>query len=163
MQGILPRIGGGFGEKDQLEMRRNGNVINLAYNRRRARELSKDSDFKRSNRWIYKFLDRKQFVVRKKTTTLSKAPGELSLRDFYYLNRMQVLQKQENFDSVWNMDETGVFYDNAGPWTYDKKGIKDVYVKGPYAQKRKLSVAVVVGLVNGRGVIGTPLIIFKNS
>ena len=147
-----------------VELRQKGVVVNLAYIKNMALKLIRDKheEFKCSINWIYCFLKRNDFVLRRKTNTVTKAPEELAVRVFSYLAEVQTMIRENSYDGIFNMDECGVFYDLSGSYTYDKVGNKDISVKSHYAKKKKLSVFLCVGVVQNIPVKMNPAVIFKS-
>ena len=80
--------------------------------------------FKASQGWLYNFIRRLKFVLRRITTTGRELPENCIETILSFISQMEKLfgsEEDVNFDSIINMDETCIYIDMPSNYTYEQK------------------------------------------
>ena len=116
--------------------------------------------FKASDGWLSKFLTRHSLTLRRQTSIQQKLPAQLEMKLTKFVNDTKALRKQHRFplDLIINMDETPVCFDMASNTTVDKRGTKEIIVRGTGAHKRHFTVTLTC---TASGQMLQPFVTFK--
>lgn len=123
-----------------------------------SEESINDIDFKASNGWLERFLNRHNIVSRSVTSIGQKVPDnakELCEKFFEFFDRTA---KDINPSYIGNMDETPLWFDLPRQTTYDFKGVKSVTCKTTGKEKLRYTV-VLSSMADGTKL--KPMIIFR--
>ena len=104
--------------------------------------------FVASRGWCGKFMRRRRFLLRRKTTTAQKDPSYLTDRLVSFVIHVRQLQRQYNFapHNIDAMDETAVWNDMVSETTVEATGAKDVPMKSTGHEKVRVSVCLAAKL-----------------
>ena len=151
-----------------LDARSDGIPVNYKWIQRKARELNeslsvdeKHENPKFTNGWVRKFLLRFDFVNRKKTSSRNPAVAIGSVIDNYKeeINRL-VINYNIKKENIFNMDETGVYFDMSPDYTIDKLGTKTVSIVSNSCSKQRFTCVLTI---RGDGSRLKPMILFKGK
>jgi hypothetical protein len=103
-----------------------------------------DSSFKYSKRWLFGFLQRKNFSLRRQTKISQKLPEQLhhKLNSFNKYIIKKRLEFNYEFYNIYNMDETPMYFDMSRGLTVNKKGEKTVHIKSTGNEKNRFTVVL---------------------
>jgi hypothetical protein len=113
--------------------------------------------------WAKGFLRRNHFARRKRTTNKDlNSPLILNIIAAYRLRLKNERKIFDNYDHklIWNMDETGVYYDNVPTHTINAKGAKSVSINSSGHEKDRVTAVL---CCNANGDKMPALIITKSS
>ena len=104
--------------------------------------------FSASNTWIKSFLTRHKLSFRQKTRQgqVSGCDAHKMVKEFS--KKIQHLVQQNGIDTIYNADQTAVFYEYIPKTTIDATGTKTVWVKCGGKEKERLT-AMLLGDNNG--------------
>ena len=88
-------------------------------------------EFQGNLSWINCFMKRYELSLRRRTKISQKLPEDLEQKLDEFRRFVIRLRTQYNFDlnSIFNMDETPVWFDMAGNMTVNNKGDKTVHIR----------------------------------
>ena len=92
--------------------------------------MNKQCLFKASNGWLFNFLRRNRFVLRRITTTGRELPENAIDTILSFIADMEKTfggQVDIDFDSIINMDESSIYIDMPSNYTYEEKVFKIVF------------------------------------
>jgi hypothetical protein len=100
------------------------------------------TEFGASRSWVQKFMARKGFSLRRRTSICQKLPPnfEEKLVEF---QRFVIRKRQEKgypLGQIGNADQTPVYFDMPSAYTVTKKGDKEVKILSAGAEKQRLTV-----------------------
>ena len=99
-----------------MDTRDSGLCVNQRSIKAKASELMSRSDnnFKASSGWLYRFLKRKNLVLRRVTTTGRELPRKAPQTINNFLNECSAKFQVDGFDRkcLLNMDETSIYIDS---------------------------------------------------
>ena len=114
--------------------------------------------------WIYKFLKRNCFCIRKITHVGKKFSRGCTRSNKHFFNHFFNLRREfnisNNINQIGNMDETAIYYENLYNTTISKIGEKSVTVRNFGKEKMRIS-AVLCVLADGSKL--PPLLIFRGK
>jgi hypothetical protein len=93
-------------------------------------QMNKQCLFKASNGWLFNFLRRNRFVLRRITTTGRELPENAIDTILSFIADMEKTfggQVDIDFDSIINMDESSIYIDMPSNYTYEEKVFKIVF------------------------------------
>jgi len=96
------------------------------------------NDFKASDAWFNRFLNRHNLSLRRRTKISQKLPKELHEKLCSFHHYIRTLQKDNNFDlnCIANMDETPIFFDMVGALTLDCRGAQSIPIRTTGNEKK---------------------------
>ena len=96
-------------------------------------------NFAGSRGWLYNFLCRHDYSLRRINSTGKDLPKDISANIQKFHNKCQEKREKYTRSQIYNWDESFVQLDSPASYTYDKKGISKVRVKTTGQEKTKLS------------------------
>uniref|UniRef100_A0A131XQ93 Putative pogo transposable element n=1 Tax=Hyalomma excavatum TaxID=257692 RepID=A0A131XQ93_9ACAR len=113
----------------------------------KARELAREkgmssSDFKASKHWIYRYMCRAGFSLRRRTSISQKLPEAFEELLVSFQRHVNSLRRSRNFQlgQIGNADQTPVYLDMPSPLTVHEKGSKQVCVRTTGNEKTRVTV-----------------------
>jgi len=103
-----------------------------------------EHEFQGTLTWIQSFMKRYNLSLRRKTKISQKLPEDTEEKLDEFRRFIIRLRTQYNFDlnSIFNMDETPVWFDMAGNMTINNKGDKTVHVRTTGNDKNRFTVVL---------------------
>lgn len=133
----------------------------------KARELARDKgvprgSFKASRGWIERFMRRKNFSLRRRTTISQKLPADYEHKLVEFQRHVIKLRKQKEypFGQIGNADETPVYFDMPSASTIAEKGSKTVQIRSCGHEKSRVTVMLAI-TADGRKL--PPYVILKRK
>ena len=119
-------------------------------------------DFKATNSWCTRFMNRYNLVLREKTKIAQKLPRESDDKITSFHKFVIDLRRKHQYPlkMIGNMDETPVFFDMVGNKTVNQAGEKTIWVKTTGHEKQRFTV-VLACLADGTKL--PPMVIFKRK
>jgi hypothetical protein len=130
----------------------------------KALELFQPNDseqtFSASRGWLEKFLKRRCFTLRRRTTVSQRLPPDMipKVAHFVIYTRKLLLRHSYPLSMIGNMDETPVWLDMPGDTTISRVGSRSVPIQTTGHEKGRFTV-VLCAMADGRKL--KPYIIFK--
>ena len=111
-----------------LDKRQSGICVNKRMITTKALIINDDDKFVASNGWFDNFLERKNLVLRRITTSGRELPRETGkiVTDFLKFCNDRFVYREFNGDSLINMDETSIYLDSPYSTTYSESGVRRV-------------------------------------
>lgn len=132
--------------QDILTKRQAGTVINGTYILNKARLVAQELalvNFIGSRGWLLNFLKRHNLVLRRIASGGKQLPiNTKEIIDEFHSNCVNSRIGRKRLE-IFNFDETSIQLDAPGNYTYDTKGVKNVYSITPGHEKVKISVCLV--------------------
>ena len=99
------------------------------------------NDFKASDAWFNRFLNRHNLSLRRRTKISQKLPKELHEKLCSFHHYICTLQKDNNFDlnCIANMDKTPIFFDMVSALTLDCRGAQSIPICTTGNEKNRLT------------------------
>ena len=103
-----------------------------------------EHEFQGTLSWIYSFMKRFDLSLRRKTKISQKLPEDTEAKIEEFRRFIIRLRTKYNFDlnSIFNMDETPVWFDMAGSMTINNKGDKTVHIRTSGNDKNRFTVVL---------------------
>jgi transposase-like protein len=103
-----------------------------------------EHEFQGTLSWIHLFMKRFDLSLRKRTKISQKLPEDLEEKIEEFRRFIIRLRTQYNFElnSIFNMDETPVWFDMAGNITVNNKGDKTVHIRTTGNDKNRFTVVL---------------------
>lgn len=122
----------------------------------------KENEFNASEGWLSKFMERNNFGVRRRTTTIQKAPERTKERVINFLLFVNNLRKNCAYSDrvIAAADEVAVWLDPVSETTVEEKGVKSVTLMSAGNSKAKVTV-LLAAFADGRKL--KPFIVFKGK
>jgi hypothetical protein len=119
-------------------------------------------EFRASDGWLQKFMTLNSLSLRRHTSIQQKLPGDLEKKLEEFMSSVQALRKRHDFPSnlIINMDETPIFFDTQGERTVNKKGVREVRVRGTTGGKKCVTFVVACA---SDGKMLKPMVIVKGK
>ena len=97
------------------------------------------SQFRASEGWLQKFLNRHSLSLRRTTSIQQKLPADLERKLERFMQDVKALRECYKFPDhlIINMDETLIFFDMPRAQTIAKTGAREVRVRGTKGGKRE--------------------------
>ena len=150
-----------------MEQRQNGYVVSRNAIRIQALKWAKLNannavNFKATNSWCYRFMQRKSLSLRAKTKIAQKLPKELEEKITNFQRFVINLRKKYDYPlgMIGNMDETAVNFDMPSNRTVNVKGEKTILIKTTGNEKKRFTV-VLACMADGKKL--RPMVIFKRK
>ena len=126
-----------------------------------AKELG-HADFKESNGWCMRFMNRYGLCIRQRTHIVQKLPKDVEDKVMNFHKFVIDIRKSQQFHqrAIGNMDETPMFFDMPGNRTVDVKGASTVSIKTSGAEKQHFTV-ILLCLAHGTKL--KPAVVFKRK
>ena len=101
-------------------------------------------NFKASFRWLTLFMKRHKLSLRRRTKISQKLPKQTEelLEQFQQFVTHLRIRKSFEFNNIFNMDETPVWFDMAGNFTINEIGDKTVHIRGTSNEKNRFTVVL---------------------
>ena len=101
--------------------------------------------FRASEGWLQKFLNRHSLSLRRTTSIQQKLPADLERKLERFMQDVKALRESHKFPEhlIINMDETPIFFDMPKAQTMAKTGAREVQVRGTKGGKKKRVIRVV--------------------
>jgi len=105
---------------------------------------ARECEFQENLSWINSFMKRFNLSLRRRTKILQKLPEDTEEKLEEFRQFVIRLRTQYNFDlnSIFNMDETPVWFDMAGNITVNNKGDKTVHIRTTENDKNHFTVVL---------------------
>lgn len=133
--------------------------------RNKAVELAREAgltreEFRAPNSWVRRFMRRKGFSLRRRTSICQKLPEEFEDKLVNFQRFVNRLREQNNFmmGQIGNADETPVWFDMPSSTTITQRGAKDVKLLTTGNQHSRFTVMLAC-TADGRKL--PPFVIFK--
>ena len=119
-------------------------------------------NFSASDGWLQKFMNRNSLSLRRVTSIQQKLPANLEKKLEKFMDDARALRECHHFrdELIINMDETPIFFDMHRSSTINKKGAREVRVRGTKGGKKR--VTFVVGC-SASGCMLKPMVIVKGK
>ena len=148
-----------------LDIRGNGYVVTRPSIRVRALQITKElgyADFKASNGWCTRFMNRHGLCLRQRMHIAQKLPKDVEDKVMNFHKFVIDLRKSQQFHlrAIGNMDETPMFFDMPGNRMVDVKGASTVSIKTSGAEKQHFTV-ILSCLADGTKL--KPAVVFKRK
>lgn len=103
-----------------------------------------EHEFQGTLSWIHLFMKRFDLSLRRKTKISQKLPEDTEEKMEEFRRFIIRLRTQYNFDlnSIFNMDETPIWFDMAGNMTVNNKGDKTVHIRTTGNDKNRFTVVL---------------------
>jgi hypothetical protein len=124
------------------------------------RENINEDEFKASDGWLTKFMERNRFSFRRVMNLALLSDETLLNRAFEYLKYLGNVRKMSVLSSTVLMDETAVYLEDPRRTTIDSTGMKHVLLKTTGFSSMRITVVLAV---KGDGSKMTPLVISKGK
>ena len=138
-----------------IEQRKKGLAVNYTSVRLQMYKIFKEPaiqvlyptgehEFQGTLTWIQSFMKRYNLSLRRKTKISQKLPEDTKEKLDEFRHYIIRLRSQYNFDlnSIFNMDETPVWFDMAGNITINNKGDKTVHIRTTGNDKNRFTVVL---------------------
>lgn len=133
----------------------------------KAHELAREkgvprTSFKASRGWITRFMRRKNFSLRRRTTIAQKLPADYEEKLIRFQRHVIKLRQEKNYflGQIGNADETPVYFDMPSAATIAVKGSKSVPVRSCGQEKSRVTVMLAI-TADGRKL--PPYVILKRK
>jgi len=115
-----------------------------------------------SDHWFYRFLNRHDLSLRRRTKISQKLPADLTEKVVLFHRYIIKHRKKYNYDlsQIGNMDETPMFFDMVGNTTIDIRGTNTVHLRTTGNEKNHFTCVLTV-LADGTKL--KPMVIFKGK
>ena len=120
------------------------------------RENINEDDFKASDGWLTKFMERNLFSFRRVTNLCTLTEGKLLSRALEYFKYVGNIWKVSMASNTILMDETAVYLEDPRRTTIDTMGSRHVLLKSTGFASMRLTVVLAV---KADGIRVTPLVI----
>ena len=126
------------------------------------KEEISQQDFKASNRWVVRFMNKHGLTLRKHTSLAQHDPGNLidCVISFILNVRCKFHTKQYAMANVIAMDETPIWLDMPSATTVNEAGASSVTIRSTGHEKDRVTVCL-EGKANGHKI--KPIIVFKGG
>lgn len=146
-----------------ITLREAGRSISTVAIRMKARELAERqgiNNFYASPTWCYKFMRRKKFSIRTRTTVGQKLPDDWEEKMDNFKTFVKNMIERENYpmDKIGNMDEVPLTFDAPPNRTVAQTGDKSVKITTTGNEKTRFTV-VLACLASGKKL--KPMVIFR--
>lgn len=124
-------------------------------------KLNIDIDCEFSNGWLRNFKNRYNIIQRRGS---SKIIREDDCEIETIINFIKLVNEKidsEEYSSIINIDETGLYYDSKVNYTLDTKGTKRVEIKTTGREKQRVTILLGIDLLDNINL--NPFIIFKGN
>ena len=138
-----------------IEQRKKGLAVNYTSVKLQMYKILKESaiqvlypmgehEFQGTLFWIYSFMKRFDLSLGRKTKISQKLPEDTEAKIEEFRRFIIRLRTKYNFDlnSIFNMDETPVWFDMAGSMTINNKEDKTVYIRTSENDKNRFTVVL---------------------
>ena len=122
-------------------------------------ELNIDCNF--GDGWLQKFINRHDLVLRKKSSTIVTQEDCELIQITSFIELINDKIKNDQYDAIINIDESGIYYDQHIGYTYEEEGTKRVDIISTGREKQRVS--VIFGIDYLENLKLKPLIIMKGK